>query len=807
VKIPFIVTGTGIVAGNTFSAFLSLPDGTFPPAGGVLLGTKNGQSSDTIRGLLPLGTAPGNRYRVRVVSSDFPITGQVAPDSLNIFGLPARPSITGDSIKCQGNPVVLTSTPATAYFWIPGGQTTPSISVLANAAIRVRISDVNGCTNTSAIRNVTISPNPVADPITANGPLVRCFGDSVTLTANPAGLTYLWQNVTPAVNTRDLTVKTSGNYSVIVSNTAGCSDTSAAVTVTFNPLPAKPVVTSPNPNICEPGPLTFQTGAGFTYEWNNTGITPNPTTQNVNITTIGSFTVTVTITDANNCRNTSDPFNGTLRKAPSLPVILTQGNDVSVCEGNNIVLVPSPFTAANTYTWNPGATVGPNFTYSALGSQSFTVTVDSNGCSRVSAPLLVNINPKPAVPVASISSGTPSFCDGNAAVLSSSPAFSYLWSPGGANTQTITVTSSGSYSVVAVSDSGCQSNASNIIDITSRPNPLKPQVTASQTSFCDGQSATISVNSPIAVNTYTWSNGLTGTPITISAGGTYFVRVDSSNNCFSTSDLLNISQNPLPVPVISSSPADLQACIGDSVVLSSNFSAGNSWNTNPVSNGNSVVIKSSANGIILTVTDGNGCVNSTLPVNVKIDPLPNVQLQKDTALVLGDDLDLQAISYSSNFTGFSWQKDDLVLGTTTVPVFNITPNQTDTYVVVITDQNGCQAKDSIRIRVARDLYVPNMFSPNKDGKNDVFKVYGFGVASIEVKIWDRLGNLIYETNRVEDIVEEAESANSVPGWDGKYKGKELGQDTYIWNVKGKLKNGEDLKANGGKNSGPVIIMN
>jgi gliding motility-associated-like protein len=100
-----------------------------------------------------------------------------------------------------------------------------------------------------------------------------------------------------------------------------------------------------------------------------------------------------------------------------------------------------------------------------------------------------------------------------------------------------------------------------------------------------------------------------------------------------------------------------------------------------------------------------------------------------------------------------------------------------------------------------------MFSPNKDGKNDVFKVYGFGVASIEVKIWDRLGNLIYETNRVEDIVEEAESANSVPGWDGKYKGKELGQDTYIWNVKGKLKNGEDLKANGGKNSGPVIIMN
>jgi hypothetical protein len=60
---------------------------------------------------------------------------------------------------------------------------------------------------------------------------------------------------------------------------------------------------------------------------------------------------------------------------------------------------------------------------------------------------------------------------------------------------------------------------------------------------------------------------------------------------------------------------------------------------------------------------------------------------------------------------------------------------------------------------------------------------------------------------VEDIVESSIDGDSVPGWDGTYKGKELSQESFIWNVKGKLTTGEDLKVNGGKNSGSVIIMN
>lgn len=118
-----------------------------------------------------------------------------------------------------------------------------------------------------------------------------------------------------------------------------------------------------------------------------------------------------------------------------------------------------------------------------------------------------------------------------------------------------------------------------------------------------------------------------------------------------------------------------------------------------------------------------------------------------------------------------------------------------------------KASDSVLVRVSREVYVPNVFSPNGDGRNDRFKVYGFGVAEIEVRIWDRLGNLVYETTNVKDIVETSPTDDSVPGWDGKYKDKEISEESYIWNVKGKFTTGEDILVTGGKNSGTVIIIN
>ena len=721
--------------------------------------------------------------------------------------MPARPVITGDSALCSGETSVLTSSLSATYVWLPGGQTTQNINVTTPGSYRVRIFDNNGCKNTSAVRNVTVSPNPVAEPITVTGSLTRCEGDSIELTANPAGLTYSWLNQVPAVTSRNFFVKASGSYSVIVTNTSGCSDTSTSVSATINPNPVKPVVTSPNANICQPGTLVFETAAGFTYNWSITSITPNPTSNTVSITDPGIYTAIVNITDVNGCKNVSDPFIGTLRKAPVSPAIVALNGSFTVCQGTDIQLQANPFTATNTYTWQPGNVQTPTLTLSNPGSFTVTLLVDSNGCtSPGSAAVTALVNPKPATPVATLTSGSNSICPGQSATLSSSVGSTYVWSPGGQTSQDIQVSTTGNYSVVVSNPEGCLSDPSNSININLKPIPANPLISSSAAEFCEGTSVTISVTNQGAGVTYSWNNSLTGPQITVNNTATVTATANL-DGCTSISDPLTVTRNLLPIPVITADNNDFRVCLGDSVILNSNFETGNRWSGGTPATAQRVVYKSSVPAITLEVTDAKGCKNTAGPVQVIIDPLPRVALLKDSAIVLGENVELTAINFPANTRSYDWYNEDVLEFTGTSPIQLVSPQRTAEYFVVLTDSNGCKATDSVLIRVSSEVYVPNLFSPNKDGKNDIFKVYGFGVQSIEFKIWDRLGNLIYETNKVEDIVETSESVDTVKGWDGTYKGKELGQESYIWSLTGKSTTGEDLKVRGGKKSGAVILMN
>jgi phage baseplate assembly protein gpV len=302
---------------------------------------------------------------------------------------------------------------------------------------------------------------------------------------------------------------------VIITNANGCADTSAAVTTVFNALPAKPVITSPNTSVCQPASLEFSTGAGFTYDWAITGITPNPSTQTVTINNPGSYDARVTITDANNCKNVSDLFSGTLKKAPLLPSLVTNAGDLSVCEGASIIIKPQPFFDASNYTWTPGALVADSFVVNTPGAVTVSVAVDSNGCASIgSASLAVNVNARPVTPTITITQGSASFCAGDSAVLSSSSAFGYLWTPGGITSQTLSAKSTGLYSVVTLSDSGCASLPSAQISIESRKTPDKPLVSATKTNFCFGDNSILSVTNAGAGNTYTWTPSGSGSALT-----------------------------------------------------------------------------------------------------------------------------------------------------------------------------------------------------------------------------------------------------------------------------------------------------
>ena len=148
--------------------------------------------------------------------------------------LPAVPVISGDLEFCLGETVQLSSTSSAGYLWTPNGETTQNISVSSSGTFSVKVTDSNGCSNTSAPVNTIATAPPVAGAITFSGTLNRCLGDSIILTANPAGLDYKWQTGNAADTLQNLTIKASGSFSVIVSNSHVCTDTSASVNATFN---------------------------------------------------------------------------------------------------------------------------------------------------------------------------------------------------------------------------------------------------------------------------------------------------------------------------------------------------------------------------------------------------------------------------------------------------------------------------------------------------------------------------------------------------------------------------------------------
>jgi gliding motility-associated-like protein len=114
---------------------------------------------------------------------------------------------------------------------------------------------------------------------------------------------------------------------------------------------------------------------------------------------------------------------------------------------------------------------------------------------------------------------------------------------------------------------------------------------------------------------------------------------------------------------------------------------------------------------------------------------------------------------------------------------------TKPYRVLITDENGCTASDSVMIKIIssceEDLFVPNLFTPNNDGKNDVLYVRGNGVQAIETfRVFDRWGNLVFETD------------DMTKGWDGSYKGSMLNDGVFVYYVKGACSDGAAIDKKG-----------
>jgi hypothetical protein len=287
-----------------------------------------------------------------------------------------------------------------------------------------------------------------------------CQGGSVDLNANTGtGLTYQWQSNGVNINGAILpsyTASTSGNYSVIVTNTS-CSATSNTITVTVVEYPQASISPSGSTTFCQGNSvlLSATTGSSYTYQWLKNGATINgATSQTYLASEAGDYSVT--ITNSGSCSSTSTEVTIVVNPLPTSNI--TANGPTIFCNGGIVVLSANQ-SAGYSYQWllNGNAILGalsPDYSATTSGAYSCNIT-NAELCSKTSNVITVTVNELPA---------TPSITQ-NGNTLNSSPAAQYQWyfegnQLNGATNQTYNPSQQGNYQVMIWDANDCPSSLS-----------------------------------------------------------------------------------------------------------------------------------------------------------------------------------------------------------------------------------------------------------------------------------------------------------------------------------------------------------
>lgn len=274
-----------------------------------------------------------------------------------------------------------------------------------------------------------------------------------------------------------------------------------------------------------------------------------------------------------------------------------------------------------------------------------------------------------------------------------------------------------------------------------------------------------------------WSDAAATIPyINASAAkpGTYYIKAINQSGCFSIAPVVVTA---LPAPKANAGP-DMVICFGNNGQL--NGSGGSTYYWSPSTNlsnariANPTVANPGAGNMIyrLTVKDAFGCTSLTNDeIKITFASPANISMSTDTVVSMNQPLQLNAADLNnSGFKDFVWSPS-YGLSNPFIPNPVAILDKDITYTVHATTINNCTNDAQVRIKVFRgpDIYVPNSFTPNGDGVNDVLKPVPVGVREFHYfNVFNRFGQLLFST------------ANASTGWDGKILGKEQVNGTYVW---------------------------
>ncbi|MFM7015462.1 MAG: choice-of-anchor L domain-containing protein [Bacteroidota bacterium] len=709
----------------------------------------------------------------------------MANHSVSFYTAPT-PSIIGTLQVCAGNSSTLSSSGSFAQYLWSTGSITSAINVNASGNYTLTVTDNNGC---SAATNATFTVNPLPTA-SINGAPVICNGASTTYSANPAGINYLWNT---GATSNSINLSNAGNYTVTVTDNNGCSSqASQQLTVTNNPTPTITGLTS----ACQGQNISLDAGSYSGYQWSN-----GATTQSISVNTSGTYTVTVTITGG--CTGTTSQ-NITIHPLPT-PII---NGVLAICAGQSTQL--SSNGIYNSYQWSNGA-IASSITAAAPGNYALTVT-DNNGCIGSTSVQLNNYPlPTPSLPTTvSICAGdstnvtpgnfanyvwsngqtNPSIyllnagtyivevtdingcknndttilvvnnlplpiiigptttCANIPATLNAGNSYAqYLWSTG-EPTANIQTTIGGTYTVTVTDIRGCKNKAYFNLVVY----PLADVTIVGKNDICEGETTTIT-GMPNQ-GTYLWSNGSTTASTAITQSGNYQLTITTNYGCVnSNSYTVKVHSNPK----VNYTYFQQISCesIGIQMVNSSIYDQGSSflWNFGDGNNGNGsnpLHVYADTGNYITTclITSPWGCKGSdTLIVHLDTPPLPEAAFVKSNPVVSIFNSEVQFLNKSKNATHYKWSFGDDQSSTDENPTHKY--DRVGTQKVHLTAYNDASCYDEYEETIeVIQFFVPNSFTPNEDGKNDVFfdGTPAINVNSYSMKVINRLGGVIYESD-------------------------------------------------------------
>jgi gliding motility-associated-like protein len=308
---------------------------------------------------------------------------------------------------------------------------------------------------------------------------------------------------------------------------------------------------------------------------------------------------------------------------------------------------------------------------------------------------------------------------------------------------------------------------------------IKPAISLDQDISCNGESNGVLVvtnENGLAPFGFEWNTGTIGEKAEDLGTGWHYVTMTDGNNCTSIDSFYLDEPTPIQAVVKVITPTCFDD--NDAVITFENVEGGTGAYSFSIDYSTSFTENSfynlPAGTYEGTIEDGNGCIWQDMIEIINPEELI-INIGEDITVELGDSIAINPYS-SLPTNSFLWKPDAFI---ECADCWNqmIYPTKSIRYTLTATTEDGCEASAQLAIIVTKErpIFIPNIFSPNGDGDNDIFKVYsGRGVEVIKTfRIFDRWGAFVYGAQNLRPGVEDF-------GWDGRLKGKNMSQGVYVY---------------------------